>query len=103
MHETCSRTAFGIIILVVALSTAIDYFKYSVNSKTLRVIIKSFSAIANGKKLFSYSNGQEQMLCLNGLKVISLFWIILLHEYSIISAGPVENLRDLELVINLKN
>lgn len=63
--------------------------------------MKTFSAVANARKVFSYSDNQEKMLCLNGLKVISLLWIILLHEYSIFSEGPVENLRDLEIVIGL--
>lgn len=79
---------------MVAATTALDYFA----NKPLPTTAKAFSAIANARKVFSYSNNHEQMLCLNGLKVISLFWIILLHEYSIFSAGPVENLRDLEIV-----
>lgn len=83
-----------IILLIVVISTGIEYFKDPIDS----TIIKSFSLISNGKKVFSYSNREGQMLCLNGLRVISLFWIILLHEFSIFAAGPIDNLREFELV-----
>lgn len=90
------RAFLGFIFILVVLSTTVGLLKK--NDSSIKKLAKTFSVVSNGKNLFSYSQNQEQMLCLNGMKVISLFWIILLHEYSIFAEGPVENLRDLESV-----
>lgn len=95
----CFSAILGVLVLIITISTALDVLKKSNDfSKTITAGFKCFSVLSNGQALFSPIKNEEQMSCLNGLKVISLFWIILLHEYSIFSAGPIENLRDLERV-----
>lgn len=84
--------------MIVIPCTIIDLYEKRSSSKNLVRIVKSFSAISNGMAIFSSSQNQEHMLCLNGLKAISLFWIILLHEYSIFASGPVENSKDFQMV-----
>ena len=42
----------------------------------------SFSLISNTKKLFSTSSTPEGMGALNGMRIISIAWVILGHAYA---------------------
>jgi hypothetical protein len=49
-------------------------------------IIQAFSAHRNFKKLFQIStNEKSELLCLNGIRFLSLSWVILGHTYYFIA------------------
>lgn len=48
-------------------------------------LLLSFSAYTNGKKIIRVSEQSDQILFFNGLKVISMFWVIVGHRYQIAS------------------
>lgn len=65
-------------------------FKYTVKCKTSHQvdivdfrhrIFVAFSAYHNGKKLIKIDHQSGQFLFFNGLKVISMFWVVLGHRF----------------------
>ncbi len=45
-------------------------------------ILKDFSGIKNSKKIFDITNTEGQLECLNGIRFLSIAWVILGHTYS---------------------
>lgn len=54
---------------------------------------KAFSLYSNGKKLFGTQTAEGPLACLNGLRVLSMFWVILGHSYAFAIAF-MENTAD---------
>lgn len=52
----------------------------------------AFSIYSNGKKILKASSEPGQILCFNGMKAISLFWVIVGHRYSMFeSLGIIDS------------
>ncbi|XP_070142906.1 nose resistant to fluoxetine protein 6 [Drosophila kikkawai] len=87
-------TIFTVVILslltfIVALCTLYDYFLCP-NQKQLPALVKIISARANSRALFRVvddSSNPNVISCLNGIRCLSLIWVVYLHEhmYSLIS------------------
>jgi hypothetical protein len=86
------------------------YFAYSMdtvstttNSKFLQLtpvlescpmLVKGFSAYTNSKKLFKMTTPTpDQLPCLNGVKCLSMVWVIYGHTFSISRVSPVTNAK----------
>lgn len=54
--------------------------------------------LTNGRKLFSTRTSEGNLDCLNGLRVISLMWIMLGHGFQYSFYVPVINARQIETV-----
>ena len=48
-------------------------------------LLMSFSAVANSTKLFDCSQSSTTLGALNGIRVLSMFWIILGHSIQFVS------------------
>lgn len=72
----------------------------SLFAETAHPLLIAFSVVTNGKKIMQVSNASGQILCFNGLKVISLFWVIVGHRFSIQNARGVINYDDVAPVSN---
>jgi hypothetical protein len=44
-------------------------------------IIRTFSAYSNLKKIFNLPNDESQLLCLHGIRFLSLSWVVLGHSF----------------------
>lgn len=44
-------------------------------------ILLAFSVYSNGKKIIKVNTQTEQILFFNGLKVVSMFWVVLGHRF----------------------
>lgn len=65
-------------------------------------LLIAFSVYTNGKKIMKTTSTQDsgQILCFNGVKVISMLWVILGHRYSFLASIGLINLSDGEEVSN---
>jgi peptidoglycan/LPS O-acetylase OafA/YrhL len=60
---------------------------------TLGRIFLSFSILLNVKKLFNTSNPQNKtMTSLNGIRTLSIFWVVLGHTFGMLLYIPLTNL-----------
>ncbi|RWS14326.1 nose resistant to fluoxetine protein 6-like isoform X2 [Dinothrombium tinctorium] len=88
--------AFGVIAALVLLGTAIEtaiIYKVSKNASNIESqsreksclikIILSFSAVTNGRFLFSTETFSGSLDAVNGVKVLSMAWILYTHTYLI--------------------
>jgi len=57
--------------------------------------ILAFSAYYNGKKLLSMKKSPDQMAFINGIKFMSICWVLLGHRYKYLISEPVVNFLDL--------
>ncbi|XP_017034972.1 nose resistant to fluoxetine protein 6-like [Drosophila kikkawai] len=97
-------TIFTIVFLsifcaVVALCTLYDYFLCPDQGKLPR-LVKVFSARATSRELFAIVDPKATpnvIQCLNGMRCLSLIWVVLGHEYIInimaMAINQVDNLR----------
>ncbi|XP_017001505.2 nose resistant to fluoxetine protein 6 [Drosophila takahashii] len=82
-------TIFMIVILslmgsVVAFFTVYDYF-FCRNQGQIPPIVKLFSARANSRSIFRIVQNKSNpnvIECLHGIRGMSLFWVIFLHQYA---------------------
>ncbi|KAH8241178.1 hypothetical protein KR032_001437, partial [Drosophila birchii] len=82
-------TIFTVVLLslmggIVAVFTVYDYF-FCKNQNQLPALVKAFSARANSRALFrivDYSSNPNVISCLNGIRCLSLFWVVYSHEYT---------------------
>ncbi|CAH0561133.1 unnamed protein product [Brassicogethes aeneus] len=70
---------FLLFFLLITISTLYDLWSSEANKSFGCQILVAFSLYTNGKKLFSTKVHQETLGCLNGIRVISMFWIVLTH------------------------
>jgi peptidoglycan/LPS O-acetylase OafA/YrhL len=74
-------------------STLYDiYLNYRDLNPRFPVVI-AFSMYTNGKKLFRLGNSQ-QLECLNGIKALSMLWVVLGHVYMAYVFVPLDNYID---------
>uniref|UniRef100_A0AC35TY30 NRF domain-containing protein n=1 Tax=Rhabditophanes sp. KR3021 TaxID=114890 RepID=A0AC35TY30_9BILA len=77
------------ILGIVIFGTLYDIYVYQPLMKKNRPVEKNwfihlilaFSLFSNGKSILENSKGRDQITCLHGTRVLSMFWIILGHTY----------------------
>ncbi|XP_019874197.2 nose resistant to fluoxetine protein 6 [Aethina tumida] len=75
----CVFAFFGILMVA---ATFVDYFMNLKSKENTRIrILLSFSIYTNGKKIFKTKTNDGTMGCLNGLRVISMAWILFAHGH----------------------
>ncbi|BET00700.1 transferase activity, transferring acyl groups other than amino-acyl groups [Nesidiocoris tenuis] len=90
----------AMILFMAGLSTAIDlaYFRHALKNRRPNAgeqAAIAFSLYSNGKKLISLDQGSDSITILNGLKFISIGWVVLGHRYRYLINEPITNLIDI--------
>lgn len=76
------------------LSTIYDIYVIYRKIKPWHSILLAFSLWTNSKKLFSVNRKSNQLHCLNGLKSLSMIWIVMAHAYIVYSVTVLDNYSD---------
>lgn len=63
-------------------------------SEPQHVTLLAFSVYSNGKKLFKTQRNASELACLNGIRVLSMVWVLAGHSVSVTVSGPVSNALD---------
>ncbi|XP_066252841.1 LOW QUALITY PROTEIN: nose resistant to fluoxetine protein 6-like [Euwallacea similis] len=87
----CVIAFFAVIVLLMALSTLYDVYCHE---EPAHITLTAFSVYTNGKKLLKVQKNQTELSCLNGIRVLSMIWVIAGHSLSITITGPVSNALD---------
>ena len=87
-------SVLGIIIVT---ATTLHALKRNTNS-----ITQNFSAITNCRRIFHFeSTLSDQLSCLNGIRVISTFWIVGYHTYQyVVSQLPKDELSSANAIVS---
>jgi hypothetical protein len=105
---------FALFLTLIVASTLFDivlhYAKWSTyqlhqENSSYRFVVENphelfvaFSFLSNGRKIFRSTKNPDQLLCLNGIKAISMMWVVIGHEYSDIMNAPLSNYFDMQKV-----
>lgn len=57
-------------------------------------IFVAFSIYSNGKALLKRDKSPSEIACLNGIRFLSMVWVVSGHTFSVYSSGAVANLKD---------
>jgi hypothetical protein len=83
------------IFLILIISINLFYYNlFLENDSLFKEILLGFSAIKNTKKIFDIGNTEGQLECLNGIRFISIAWVILGHTYLFVLFSVGDNLGD---------
>lgn len=64
-------------------------------------VFTRFSLFRNGKILFDNKKNDDYIQCVDGIRAITMFWIVLTHHLYIFLASPLINLNDVDTVIQI--
>ncbi|KAJ6633818.1 Nose resistant to fluoxetine protein 6, partial [Pseudolycoriella hygida] len=83
---------FGLLLLALVSSTVYDYVMINSNKNPSK-LLSAFSIYSNGAKLFEMKESQSPNVisCLNGIRTLSIFWIIFGHRFDDRDFLPVYN------------
>lgn len=90
-HFFSFRLVIGLFVLIVLGATGYSFFLNPIKSKTGHKVLISFSLIDNLEKLLGNNSDENDLNCINGLKVFSMFLIILGHRIMFAVGSPVVN------------
>ncbi|XP_015839401.1 nose resistant to fluoxetine protein 6-like [Tribolium castaneum] len=84
-------TILAIFLCIVIVSTSYDIALHYFKKEPYHELLIAFSFLFNGRKLFRSSKNSEQLLCLNGIKALSMMWVIVGHDFSNAMSAPLSN------------
>ncbi|KAK9886941.1 hypothetical protein WA026_019198 [Henosepilachna vigintioctopunctata] len=87
--------ALGLVVLIILCCTVVDIFYYYKKEDKINELIVGCSAFSNGRKLFSVNTDKiNQIQCMNGLRFLSILWIIAYHTFLTVNFKPLMNQKD---------
>ncbi|CAG9820126.1 unnamed protein product [Phaedon cochleariae] len=99
--DIVTLTIFGAVGILMIISTTYDVYLKKKMLKCRHPMLLAFSVYTNGRKLLQTSKGNnsEQILCFQGMKIISMMWIVLGHGMGGWMQLPITNKADVNLAV----
>ncbi|KAJ8951677.1 hypothetical protein NQ318_012218 [Aromia moschata] len=72
----------SLFIFMMTGSTMYDIYCKINKSEPVHECLVAFSIHRNGKRVFKTTRSSSEMLCLNGMRFLSMIWVIVLHTFS---------------------
>ncbi|XP_045483920.1 nose resistant to fluoxetine protein 6-like [Pieris rapae] len=99
MFSTADYIAFGVlgtVILLTILSTCYDLFQVFIRKKSRsNRLLSCMSVYTNTIKLLTFKSPKYAMHCVDGIRAISMLWVIVGHAYVFELLSPAHNLMDM--------
>lgn len=100
--EIVAIVIFSIIAMIITLSTVYEALTL-IRSREPNETLAMFSIYSNGIKLFTMTDRPKQVLhqksdqidCLNGIRAISMAWIVFSHNYMMLITSPLYNMSSI--------
>ncbi|XP_052787223.1 nose resistant to fluoxetine protein 6-like [Mya arenaria] len=80
LHEGDDRTG----LITGELSSTVSDIRINSAKHSFLKFVKVFSIFSNGKKLFGTETASGPLACLNGIRVVSMWWVIQGHVYAFV-------------------
>ncbi|KAH1014290.1 hypothetical protein HUJ04_003149 [Dendroctonus ponderosae] len=85
---------FGTFVCLMVLSTLYDIVKET-RKESPHQLLMAFSMHSNVRKLFRITKNSGEFACLNGIRVLSMMWVMFCHVFFTTLYGPLSNTMDL--------
>ncbi|CAG4952659.1 unnamed protein product [Colias eurytheme] len=86
---------FGILLLLTLLSTSYDLYQVFIRKKKeVSRILTSFSIYTNTRRLVNFESHKNALECVDGIRTLSMFWVICGHTYIFTFMTPPHNMSD---------
>nr|XP_015835057.1 PREDICTED: nose resistant to fluoxetine protein 6-like isoform X4 [Tribolium castaneum] len=83
-----------ILVCIVFVATLYDLYCTFWSKSFCPQLVQGFSIYTNGRKIFKITPPTlDQMPCLNGLRCMSMLWVVYLHHYQILMNDTLTNAR----------
>ncbi|XP_044255641.1 nose resistant to fluoxetine protein 6-like [Tribolium madens] len=91
-------TVLALVLFLVVLCTIYDFMMLKLNREPQHPIYVSFSVLTNGRKLLNinYNPNPDQIQCLNGMRFISMMWVIAGHNFVAVEQVPIINYAEIK-------
>nr|XP_008192686.2 PREDICTED: nose resistant to fluoxetine protein 6-like [Tribolium castaneum]XP_015835054.1 PREDICTED: nose resistant to fluoxetine protein 6-like [Tribolium castaneum] len=84
----------AILVCIVFVTTFYDLYCTFWSKSFCPQLVQGFSIYTNGRKIFKITPPTlDQMPCLNGLRCMSMLWVVYLHHYQILMNDTLTNAR----------
>ncbi|XP_074030278.1 nose resistant to fluoxetine protein 6 isoform X2 [Leptinotarsa decemlineata] len=83
-----------VVVVLMVVSTSYDIYCCSENKVPAHPALITFSTYTNAGKLFHMNKNSGELSSLNGLRFISMLWIVAVHTNSVYTSGPIFNSKD---------
>ncbi|KAK9886947.1 hypothetical protein WA026_019204 [Henosepilachna vigintioctopunctata] len=94
----------GLYFCVILAATIYDLFIFKGDEESIESFVCTLSLRRNIQKLFATNVGSDNIACINGLKVLSMLWVIIGHRFLINAVTPnVNSLYLFEWKDNIEN
>ncbi|XP_050350891.1 O-acyltransferase like protein-like isoform X2 [Nymphalis io] len=89
-----SISLFSFILIVTIISTSYDLYQtYLLKKDNTQIdrVYRCFSIHTNAKRLLSFNNGPGALECVDGIRAISMLWVIFGHTYCLTAMTFISN------------
>ncbi|GBP20416.1 Nose resistant to fluoxetine protein 6 [Eumeta japonica] len=81
----------GILVLVSTCYDLVHSFFLKKDPKEKSTLYSSFSVYTNTQRLLTFKAGADSLDCLDGIRAITIFWVIVGHTHSTAALFPIQN------------
>ncbi|KAM3956529.1 nose resistant to fluoxetine protein 6-like [Aphomia sociella] len=87
-------TIFSIIGILIVISTTYDCYCVFVLESDANILYRSFSVYTNTRRFLTFNSNPGALECLDGIRAISMCWVVVGHTYSMTLLGFIHNLEE---------
>ncbi|KAJ0176877.1 hypothetical protein K1T71_008056 [Dendrolimus kikuchii] len=94
--DITATVIFGLLAVIIIISTCYDLgYKFIFKEKSrVNALYTSFSIYTNTKRFLTFNSAPGALECVDGIRAISMFWVIIAHTYCLTLLAFIHNLAE---------